>query len=55
MKAAKDKEDEFYDLAEKRQHLGKESRDQRPHHRVGQSNKVRGESVPRLIVGSRLL
>ena len=53
MKAAEDKVDEFYDSVRKENILGRKS--QRPNHSVGQSFEVRGESISRLIVGSRLL
>ena len=59
MKAAKDRGDEFNDSAWKDKKTDKTGvvgrTSQRPHHRVGQSFEVRGESVSRLIVGSRLL
>ena len=60
LKAAKERWDEFYDSARKAKHFGKETDKtgivgRRPNHGVGRCSEVRGESVSRLIVGSRLL
>ena len=63
MKAAKDKGDEFHDSARKGNILGRKQTgpgvvgrtSQRPNHSFGQCFEVCGESVSRLIVGSRLL
>ena len=62
MEAAKDRRNGFCDSAHKENILARKQTklelwrtSQRPNHSVGQSFEVRGESVSRLIVGSRLL
>ena len=58
MKAAKDRGDDFYDPARKDNILGRhqtrQRAPQRPHGSIGRSFEVFGESVSKLIVGSRL-
>ena len=62
MKAAKDSEEDFYDPARKDKMFGKKSHSSRAVERaperscwsIGQSSEVFGESVSKLVIGSRL-